>query len=57
MKRSEAENMATETITNNPQDNAVLIRVMVADQISSWDDDQLADFLWGDSNRQEIKED
>lgn len=57
MKRSEAEKEVVRAIIDNPSDYKDLTEVIVADAISSWDDDQLADFLWGDDDSQKIQPD
>ena len=56
MKRGEAEKEVIRAIIDNPYDYHELIEAIVAETVGSWENDQLADFLWGDDDSQQIEE-
>ena len=48
MKRTEAEEAIMQDMRDDPLNYQDFVEACVAETISSWDDEQLAEFLWGD---------
>lgn len=57
MKRTEAETEMANAVIADPYTYHDLIEVIIKEFVTSLDDDQLVDFLWGDDDSQTIEPD